>query len=188
MPVAIVTGSSTGIGFATALRLAREGHIVYATVRSEASGAALAEAAGDLPVRLVVLDVDSDESVAAGIAGVMAVEGHVDVLVNNAGVSGGRDIESTPLAQFQSVMNTNAWGLLRCTHAVLPSMRERRSGCIVNVTSLAGRIASPGMGAYSASKWAAEATHRACATRSASTPRRWSRRAPGSPMKSGLRR
>lgn len=163
MPIAIVTGSSTGIGFATALRLAREGYSVHATVRNEASGAALMDAAGDLPVQLLVLDVDSDESVTAGIGAVIATEGRVDVLVNNAGVSGGAAVEETPLAEFQSVMNTNAWGVVRCTQAVLPVMRAQGSGCIVNVTSLSGRTAAPGMAAYAASKWAAEAVTEALA-------------------------
>jgi NAD(P)-dependent dehydrogenase (short-subunit alcohol dehydrogenase family) len=157
MQTAIVTGCSTGIGFATALRLAREGCRVHATVRSDASGAALLEAAGGLPVSLLVLDVDDDASVADGIASVVRAEGRVDILVNNAGVVVGADIEGTPLATFQSVMNTNTWGTLRCVQAVLPTMREQGSGCIVNVTSIAGRVASLGQGAYAASKWAAEA-------------------------------
>jgi len=157
MQTAIVTGTSTGIGYATALRLAREGCRVYATVRSEASGAALAEAAADLPLSLLVLDVDDDASVANGIASVLEAEGRVDILVNNAGVAIGDAIERTPLETFQSVMNTNTWGTLRCVQAVLPTMREQRSGCIVNVTSIAGRVAAPGQGAYAASKWAAEA-------------------------------
>ena len=157
MRTAIVTGTSTGIGYATALRLAREGCRVYATVRSEASGAALADAAGDLPLSLLVLDVDDDASVANGIASVIAAEGSIDILVNNAGIAIGDSIERTPLDLFQSVMNTNTWGTLRCIQAVLPTMREQRSGCIVNVTSIAGRVAAPGQGAYAASKWAAEA-------------------------------
>ncbi len=157
MRTAIVTGSSTGIGFATALRLAREGCRVYATVRSEPSGAALADAAGALPLSLLVLDVDDDRSVADGIASVIAAEGGIDILVNNAGIAIGDAIERTPLETFQAVMNTNLWGTLRCIQAVLPTMREQRGGCIVNVTSTAGRVALPGQGAYSASKWAAEA-------------------------------
>jgi len=157
MDIAIVTGTSTGIGFATALRLAREGCRVYATVRSEASGAALLEAAGDLPVSLLVLDVDDDASVAAGLASVIAAEGRVDILVNNAGVSSLVSVEGTPLTQFQAVMNTNTWGGLRCIQAVLPTMREQKRGCIVNLTSIAGRVAAPGQGAYAASKWAMEA-------------------------------
>src|SRR6478672_2518566 len=97
MQVAIVTGSCTGIGFATALRLAREGYGTYATVRSEASGAALLAAADGLPLSLLVLDVDNDDSVASGIASVIATEGRIDVLVNNAGVGIGDDIEATPI-------------------------------------------------------------------------------------------
>ena len=157
MQTAIVTGTSTGIGFATALRLAKEGCRVHATVRSEASGAALLAAAGDLPLSLLVLDVDDDASVSNAIASVIASEGPVDILVNNAGVSSLVSVEGMPLAQFQSVMNTNAWGGLRCIQAVLPAMRERGSGCIVNLTSIAGRVAAPGQGAYAASKWAMEA-------------------------------
>jgi NAD(P)-dependent dehydrogenase (short-subunit alcohol dehydrogenase family) len=157
MQTAIVTGSSTGIGFATGLRLAREGCRVYATVRSEASGAALIEAARTLPLSLLVLDVDDDTSVADGIASVIAAEGRIDILVNNAGIAIGDAIERTPLETFQAVMNTNMWGTLRCIQGVLPTMRDQRGGCIVNVTSIAGRVALPGQGAYSASKWAAEA-------------------------------
>src|SRR4051812_8022267 len=140
MQTAIVTGTSTGIGFATAMRLAREGCRVYATVRSEASGAALIEAAGHLPLSLLVLDVDDDASVADGISRAIGADG-VDILVNNAGVSALDAIEGMALDVFQSVMNTNCWGGLRCIQAVLPTMREQRSGCIVNLTSIAGRIA-----------------------------------------------
>ncbi len=81
----------------------------------------------------------------------------VDVLVNNAGIAAGHAIEDTPLADFQRSMNTNTWGMLRCTQAVLSSMRSRGSGHIVNVTSVAGQVASAGHGAYAMSKWAAEA-------------------------------
>ncbi len=157
MQITIVTGCSTGIGFATALRLAREGCRVYATVRSEASGAPLLEAAAGLPLSLLIVDVDNDKSVADGVDIVLAAEGRVDILVNNAGVVVGADIEGTGLDVFQSLMNTNTWGTLRGIQAVLPTMREQGSGCIVNVTSIAGRVASPGQAAYAASKWAAEA-------------------------------
>jgi len=167
MQIAIVTGCSTGIGYATALRLANEGCRVYATVRSEASGSSLVEAAGDLPLTLLVLDVDDDASVAAGIASVIAAEGRVDILVNNAGIAQGESVELTPLGTFYSVMNTNAWGSLRCIQGVLPTMRAQRSGCIVNVTSIAGRVALQGQGAYSASKWATEAFSEALAAETA---------------------
>src|SRR3954454_12811615 len=164
MQIAIVTGCSTGIGFATALRLAREDCRVYATVRSESSGAALVEAADDLPLSLLVLDVDDDASVADGIASVIRAEGRVDILVNNAGVAYGADIEATPMETFQAIMNTNAWGTLRCIQAVLPTMRTQGSGSIVNVTSIAGRIAAAGQGAYAASKFATEAMSEVLAT------------------------
>jgi NAD(P)-dependent dehydrogenase (short-subunit alcohol dehydrogenase family) len=156
MSVCVVTGSSTGIGQATALRLAREGHTVHGSVRSEASGQALLDAAGDLDVRLLVMDVDDDASVADALGAVVADSG-VDVLVNNAGIAVGNCVEETPLAVFQANMNTNAWGIVRCVHAVLPSMRERGSGRIVNVTSVAARLGNPTQGAYCMSKWAADA-------------------------------
>jgi NAD(P)-dependent dehydrogenase (short-subunit alcohol dehydrogenase family) len=157
MTVSVVTGASTGIGFATALRLAREGHEVHASVRSPASGQALVEAAGDLDLSLLLMDVDDDASVAEGIGGVLAETDGVDVLVNNAGIASGHAVAETSMAVFQQAMNTNAWGLLRCIHAVLPSMRERRSGRILNVTSVSGRLAVVSQGAYAMSKWAAEA-------------------------------
>jgi NAD(P)-dependent dehydrogenase (short-subunit alcohol dehydrogenase family) len=164
MQIAIVTGCSTGIGYATALRLAAAGCRVYATVRSEASGSALLDAAGDLPLSLLVVEVDDDESVARAFASVIEAEGRVDILVNNAGVVEGSDIETTSLAVFQAMMNINTWGALRGIHAVLPTMRAQRSGCIVNVTSIAGRVACAGQGAYAASKWAAEAISEVLAT------------------------
>ena len=157
MTVSLVTGASTGIGFATALRLAQEGHRVHASVRSEASGQALLDAAGGLDLSLVVMDVDHDDSVADALASVLTDTGGVDVLVNNAGITAGHAIEDTPLADFQRAMNTNAWGALRCIHALLPSMRERGSGHILTVTSAAGRVATASQGAYAMSKFAAEA-------------------------------
>ena len=137
------------------------------------------------PLSLLVLDVDDDTSVADGIASVIQAEGRVDILVNNAGVVVGSDIERTPVATFQSVMNTNTWGTLRCIQAVLPTMREQGSGCIVNVTSIAGRVASRRpRRAYAASKWAAEAIsetlaprwHRSASGSRSSSPAWWRRR------------
>ena len=153
MRTAVVTGSSTGIGFAIALKLAREGERVLAGVRSEASGAALVDAAGGLDLRLLVMDVDDD----ASVAGALGDAGPVDILVNNAGISEGFSIEETPIEQFQAVMNTNTWGSVRCIQAVLPGMRERGSGTIVNVTSVSGRVPTFQMGAYTMSKHAQEA-------------------------------
>jgi NAD(P)-dependent dehydrogenase (short-subunit alcohol dehydrogenase family) len=153
----VVTGSSTGIGQATAVSLARAGHSVFATMRNpDASGPLLelaSEHAGNLQVR--ALDVNRDESVAGCFDAILAV-GRIDALVNNAGVGGGGSVEETPLDTFRSCMETNFFGTLRCTKAVLPAMREQRSGCIVNVSSIAGRMGLAGHGPYAASKFALE--------------------------------
>lgn len=156
MTRSVITGASTGIGRATALRMAREGHEVHASVRSLDSGAELLEASDGLDLSLVVMDVDDGESVTAAFASIERDHGSIDVLVNNAGVAGGASIEETPLTDFIRLMNTNTWGALRCIQAVLPSMRGRGAGAIVNVTSLAGVLAQGGQGAYVASKFALE--------------------------------
>ncbi|MBS1856772.1 MAG: SDR family oxidoreductase [Acidobacteria bacterium] len=156
MSIALVTGTSTGIGLATAVTLARAGHTVYATMRNPAGGAAEVRAvaqAENLPIHVLQLDVNSDESVRE----TFAHAGPLDVLVNNAGVGGHASVEEMPLEEFRSVMETNFFGALRCIKAALPAMRERRAGLIVNVTSVAGRLAGGAQGAYSASKWALEA-------------------------------
>src|SRR5205807_870819 len=103
------------------------------------------------------MDVDSDASVHDAIAGIEAEYGPVDVLVNNAGLEGAGSIEEFPFAKFRAIMETNYFGSLRCIQAVLSGMRQRQSGCIVNVTSVAGRLASAPLTPYMASKWALEA-------------------------------
>jgi NAD(P)-dependent dehydrogenase (short-subunit alcohol dehydrogenase family) len=110
-----------------------------------------------LALDLAALDVDDDGSVRSAFSGVVAKHGPVDVLVNNAGIPGGGAVEETPLDLFRQVMETNFFGALRCIQAVVPSMRERRQGIIVNVTSIAGRLASTPQASYAASKWALEA-------------------------------
>jgi NAD(P)-dependent dehydrogenase (short-subunit alcohol dehydrogenase family) len=160
MAIAVVTGSSTGIGQASAVTLARAGHTVYATMRNpEAGGGELRAIAGkeNLPLRFAALDVDSDESVRRAFAGTLAEAGRVDVLVNNAGIGNAGPVEETPIEVFRAVMETNFFGALRCTQAVLPGMRERRAGCIVNVTSVAGRLSTSPQAPYSSSKFALEA-------------------------------
>src|SRR5713226_1903420 len=109
------------------------------------------------------MDVDSDESVSRAIAAIQKDRGPIDVLVNNAGVEKTGSVEELPLADFRSVMETNYFGAIRCIQALAPSMRQRRSGCIINVTSVAGRIASAPMAPYTASKWALEALSEALA-------------------------
>jgi NAD(P)-dependent dehydrogenase (short-subunit alcohol dehydrogenase family) len=159
MKIGVITGTSTGIGLATAVTLARAGHTIYATMRNPKTGGDELRALADrehLPIRIAALDVDSDESVHSAFAEILAEAGRIDVLVNNAGIPGGGAVEETPITAFRGIMETNYFGALRCIQAVVPGMRERRSGCIVNVTSVAGRL-SMAPQAYSSSKFALEA-------------------------------
>lgn len=103
------------------------------------------------------LDVDSDESVRSAVQEVLAARRSIDVLVNNAGVAGGGPVEEAGIADFRKVMETNFFGALRCAQAVLPGMRQERSGHILNVSSVAGRVALSPQAPYAASKWALEA-------------------------------
>jgi NAD(P)-dependent dehydrogenase (short-subunit alcohol dehydrogenase family) len=159
MGLAVVTGSNSGIGLATAVALARASHTVVAAMRNLDRGAEIRKIAeGEkLPIHLARLDIDDDASVRDAFSGVVARHGPVDVLVNNAGVPGGGPVEETAIDQFRQVMETNFFGGLRCIKAAIPSMRERRKGTIVNITSIAGRLASAPMASYAASKWAFEA-------------------------------
>jgi NAD(P)-dependent dehydrogenase (short-subunit alcohol dehydrogenase family) len=115
-----------------------------------------------LSLSILPLDVDSDESVAKAVSTIRA-DGSVEVLVNNAGIERTGSIEELPLEAFRSVMETNYFGALRCIRAFLPEMRKRRNGCIVNVTSVAGRIACSPLAPYTASKFALEALSEALA-------------------------
>ena len=159
MSIALVTGTSTGIGLATAVTLARGGHTVIATMRNLASAGKLQKivTVEKLPVTLAALNVDDDASVDSALGKVLAEHGRLDVLVNNAGVGGVGSVEENSTARFREVMETNFFGALRCIKAVVPGMRERRQGCIVNVTSLSGRLALAPAAAYCASKFALEA-------------------------------
>ncbi|MDQ6760672.1 MAG: SDR family oxidoreductase [Acidobacteriota bacterium] len=162
MSTVLVTGCSSGIGFATALDLARAGHQVLATMRHPERAPQLEDTAAREKVRIKVLplDVDSDESVSACFK---AIAEPIDVLVNNAGVEIHGSVEELPMSSMIAVMNTNCFGAVRCIKAVLPQMRERRSGCIVNVSSISGRIANSPLSAYCASKFALEAFSEALA-------------------------
>ena len=160
MAIAVVTGSSTGIGQATAVTLARAGHTVYATMRNPETGSAAIRAIAEtekLPMHFPALDVDSDQSVRDTFASIAAEAGPIDVLVNNAGIGHMGAVEETPLSAFRAVMETNYFGAIRCIQAVVPAMRQRRSGTIVNVTSVAGRFASAPQATYASSKFALEA-------------------------------
>lgn len=110
-----------------------------------------------LPVSIIKMDVDSDDSVTAAVATATAQGGFIQALVNNAGLEANGSIEEMPLKTFRSVMETNYFGPLRCIKACLPEMRKRQSGCIVNLSSVAGRFAASPMGPYTTSKFALEA-------------------------------
>ena len=165
MLVTLVTGTSTGIGLATALHFARHGHQVVATMRNLAKADALQTAARAEKLPLVVreLDVTRPESIDRAVTETVAQQGPIDVLVNNAGIGGATPLELTPEDEHRAMFEANYWGPIRMIQAVLPSMRERRTGCIVNVTSIAGRVATPNQIAYSASKFALGAASEALA-------------------------
>jgi NAD(P)-dependent dehydrogenase (short-subunit alcohol dehydrogenase family) len=167
MPVTLITGTSTstGIGFATALHLARHGHRVVATMRNLAKAGPLEEAARKESLSLAIreLDVTRQESIDRAVADTREQDGPIDVLVNNAGIGGATPLELVPEAEHRAMFEANYWGPIRMMQAVLPSMRERRTGVIVNVTSIAGRVATPNQIPYSASKHALAAASEALA-------------------------
>jgi NAD(P)-dependent dehydrogenase (short-subunit alcohol dehydrogenase family) len=143
----LITGCSTGIGHATAARLAASGWTVYATARRPET---LADLTG---CRTLALDVTDEASMQAAVA----EAGDVDALVNNAGYSLSGALETLPLDEVRRQFETNVFGLLRLTQLVLPRMRRAGRGTIVNVSSMGGRLVFPGGGAYHATKFAVEA-------------------------------
>lgn len=147
--VAIVTGASSGIGEACAAALAARGWRVFGAQRSGPSGATGA-------ISPVMLDVTSDESVAAAVASVLGAAGRIDLLVNNAGYAVMGAIEDTSIDEARAQLETNFFGVLRMCRAVAPVMRGQGSGMIVNISSLAGLLGLPFSGLYSASKFAVE--------------------------------
>ncbi|MGA8493766.1 MAG: SDR family oxidoreductase [Terriglobales bacterium] len=159
MASVLITGTSKGIGLATALDLGRANHKVYATMRNPSRAPELADktAQEKLPIKISVMDVDSDSSVKTAIADIYKDAGHIDVLVNNAGIERSGSIEELHVDDFRAVMETNYFGPLRCIQVVVPQMRQRKNGCIINVTSVAGRLASSPLAPYTASKFALEA-------------------------------
>ncbi len=149
----LITGCSSGIGRATAQHLATRGHTVYATARSLDSLAEL-ERAG---CRTLALDVLDEDSIGKAVAAVEEDRGAVGTLVNNAGYAVSGAIEAVSLDAVRQQFDTNVFGYLRMIQAVMPGMRRRGTGTIVNLSSLAGRVTMPGAGAYAASKYAIEA-------------------------------
>jgi NADP-dependent 3-hydroxy acid dehydrogenase YdfG len=151
--VILITGCSSGIGAATALRLVKAGHTVYATARKVQTLTALAEAG----CRTLALDVTDEESMSKAVAAVEAEHGAVGVLINNAGYSQSGAVESVSMADTRRQFETNVFGLLRMCQLVLPGMRAQRYGKIINIGSMGGTLTFPGGGLYHASKYAVEA-------------------------------
>jgi NAD(P)-dependent dehydrogenase (short-subunit alcohol dehydrogenase family) len=156
--VAVVTGANSGIGRATALHLAQQGYRVFGTVRSLDKANKLQARANELgvTVELIEMDVADDVSVQRGFADIFLATDRVDVLVNNAGIGGNGVIEESTPQMYHDAFNVNVVGAIRCTQQVLPNMRERKSGTIVNITSVVGKFAAIAQAPYVASKWAFE--------------------------------
>ncbi len=158
MTVTVVTGANSGIGRATAVHLAAAGHTVYGAMRDLGKGDKLAQkaAAAGCHVHPISIDVSDDASVQAGFAEVIDREGTVDVLVNNAGIGMNAVVEEVDIDEAKMVFDVNYFGIVRCSQAVLPTMRAQRSGTIVNISSVAGRVAAIAQAIYASSKWAVE--------------------------------
>ena len=156
--VAVVTGSSTGIGYETSLILARNGFLTYATMRNLNKSENIKSIATkeNLPIQIKQLDVTDDVSVTNAIQAISSEAGRIDVLVNNAGYGLNGAFEDLAMDEIKAQYETNVFGLIRTTQAVLPTMRRQKSGTIVNISSGAGRFGFPGGSAYVSTKFAVE--------------------------------
>ena len=154
----IVTGANSGIGRSTAITLAKNDYTVFATMRSLERGEKLKGIAQELNlvIKAVELDVSDTDSVNQGINEILDQTDQIDILINNAGVGSNAVIEDVDIESDKSVFETNFWGVVRCIQAVLPTMRQQKSGHIIQVSSIAGRVGLPAQPIYSASKWALE--------------------------------
>ncbi len=156
--VALVTGSSSGIGLETALALARDGYYTYASMRDTKKSKQLLDEAKkeNLPVSIIQLDVDKPESIKSAIAQIIKEKQRIDVLVNNAGYGIFGCLEDLTVDEIKEQFETNFFSIIRIIQEVAPIMRGQKSGTIVNVSSVAGRIGFPGTPAYISSKFALE--------------------------------
>ena len=156
--VAVVTGSSTGIGYETSLTLARNGFLTYATMRNlnKSENIKMVTTKENLPIRIKQLDVTDDVSVKNAIQSISSEAGRLDVLVNNAGYGLNGAFEDLAMDEIKAQYETNVFGLIRTTQAILPIMRGQKSGTIVNISSGAGRFGFPGGSAYVSTKFAVE--------------------------------
>jgi len=156
--VAVVTGSSSGIGFETSLALAREGYFTFATMRDVKKADAVKKIAEEenLPLKVIELDVDNEDSVENAIKSIIDEKQRIDVLVNNAGWGIWGTGEDVSLEEFREQFETNFFSIVRLIQKVAPTMRKQGSGDIVNISSIAGRIGFPVSTAYISSKFALE--------------------------------
>lgn len=156
--VAIVTGSSSGIGYETSLALARNGFYTFATVRNPKKADKILQVAKkeNLSIEIIELDVDDEKSISAAIEKIISKKQRIDVLVNNAGWGLFGSVEDVSMKDFRAQFETNFFGIISIIQKVAPIMRKQGSGIIVNVSSVAGRIGFPGSPAYISSKFALE--------------------------------
>jgi NAD(P)-dependent dehydrogenase (short-subunit alcohol dehydrogenase family) len=156
--VALVTGSSSGIGYETALALARDGYHTFASMRDTSKAEELKKTANkeNLPITVIELDVDNEASIVEAIKKVMSDANRIDVLVNNAGYGQFGCTEDISTDDFRKQFETNFFSVVRIIQEVSPIMRKQSSGFIVNISSVAGRIGLPGSPAYISSKFALE--------------------------------
>ena len=156
--VALVTGSSSGMGFATAIMLARAGIHTYASMRNLKKSKIITELASteNLPLQVVQLDVIDKKSVKEAITKIVTEKERIDVLVNNAGYGLFGSLEDISIEELKAQFETNFFGVIRVTQLVLPIMRKQKSGTIVNVSSVGGRIGLPVLSAYHSTKFALE--------------------------------
>ena len=156
--VAVVTGSSSGLGYEISLMLARNGFLTYATMRNLNKSENIKSVASEenLPIRINQLDVTDDVSVKDAVQAILSETGRIDVLVNNAGYVLNGAFEDLAMDEIKAEYETNVFGLIRTTQTVLPIMRRQKSGIIVNISSGAGRFGYPGQSAYISTKFAVE--------------------------------
>ncbi|KRT61326.1 MAG: short-chain dehydrogenase/reductase SDR [Thaumarchaeota archaeon CSP1-1] len=156
--VALVTGSSSGIGFETALALARENYFTYASMRNTSKAGKIQEIAKkeNLNLKVIELDVDKEDSIKSAVKKIQEQKGRIDVLVNNAGYGLFGCIEDITMDELKAQFQTNFFGIVSLIQEIAPIMRKQGSGIIVNISSVAGRIGFPGTPAYISSKFALE--------------------------------
>lgn len=157
---AIVTGTSSGFGLSTSIELARKGFTVIAGMRNLRKSSGLLEEARkhEVQSRIIVLELDvtDENSILAFQTRVLDEFGSVDVLINNAGYAGAGFVEEISMDEYRNQFETNVFGVMAVTKAFLPAMRKQKQGCIINVSSISGKVAFPGMSPYVASKHAIE--------------------------------